>query len=128
MSTAYSGVESNVQVGATDVDAQGWSADVEVSTFDSTTTADGGWEDMSAATKKLSGSFDIFYNSSKKPFGTLGLTVGSTVTLTLYVNKTAGDALSGSALITKMSLKSKIKDGFTVTCSFTNKGVWTLPT
>jgi hypothetical protein len=44
------------------------------------------------------------------------------------VNKTAGDALSGSALITKMSLKSKIKDGFTVTCSFTNKGVWTLPT
>lgn len=128
MSTAYSGVNSNVQSGSLDMDASGWSADVEVSTFDSTTTADAGWEDTTAATKKVSGSFDFFYNVAKKPTGaTANLTPGSIVTLTLYVNKTISESLVGSALILKLSLKEKVKDGFIVTASFTSKGIWTLP-
>lgn len=130
MSQAYSGVNANVVSGTLDMDAQGWSADVEVSTFDSTTTADSGWEDTTAATKKVSGSFDFFWNPAKKPSGgTANLTPGSTPTLTLYVNKVAsvGDTLVGVGLITKLSLKSKVKDGFLLTASFTSKGVWTLP-
>ncbi len=58
MSTALSGVNSNVLIGAVDADTNGWSADVSVNTFDSTTTADGGWDDETAATKRIEGSFE----------------------------------------------------------------------
>jgi hypothetical protein len=128
MSRAYSGTEANVKSGALDMDAAGWSADVDTSTFDSTTTADAGWEDETVATLKVTGSFDFFYNTAKKPTGSsANLTPGSTPTLTLYVNETGGDNLTGIALIKKLSLKSKVKDGFMVTASFTSKGIWTLP-
>jgi hypothetical protein len=128
MSQAYSGVNANVDSGAIDVDISGWSADVSVNTFDSTTTADGGWDDETPATKRVEGSFDFFYNKSKKPTGaTMNLTPGSTPTLTLYVNQPDGELLTGKGLIKKLSLKAKVKDGFVVTASFVNKGVWTLP-
>lgn len=127
MSQAISGVLGIVKSGATDLDVNGWSLDLEVATFDSTTTADGGWEDETGAAKKASGSFDFFYNTTKKPTGaTANLVPGATVTLTLQV--TTGETFGGSALIKKLSLKSKVKDGFMVTASFVNKGVWTYPT
>ena len=69
MSQAYSGVQANVHVGTTDVDAQGWTIDVSANTFDSTTTADGGWDDETPATLRIEGTFDFFYNAAKKPFG-----------------------------------------------------------
>lgn len=129
MSQGYSGVQANVLIGAVDADAMGWSADVEVNTWDSTTTADGGWDSTSPSTNKLSGTFDILYNTTKPPFGSLGLTQGTVITaLNLYINKTAGNFLTGGALITKVSVKAKIKEGIILTCSFVNRGVWTLPT
>jgi hypothetical protein len=130
MSAAFSGAYSNVQSGTLDMDTQGWSADPEINTFDSTTTADAGWDDTTGATSKISGSFDFLWNPSKKPSGaTAALTPGATPTLTLYVNKllNPGDILTGKALITKLSLKAKVKDGFTVTVSFTSKGAWVYP-
>ena len=130
MSIAYSGAYSNVVSGTLDMDAQGWTADVEVSTFDSSTTADNGWESTTPALKKVSGSFDFFYNIAKKPTGSgAGLTPGNSVTLTLYVDKNvnSGEILTGTALITKLSLKVKVKDGFIVTASYTSVGSWTLP-
>lgn len=111
------------------MDAASWSADHEVNTFDSTTTADAGWDSTTASTQKISGSFDFFYNPSKYPYGTpAGLSPGSTPTLTLYINKTAGNFLTGAALIIKLSFKGKTKEGFLVTASFVNRGPWTLPT
>jgi hypothetical protein len=128
MSQAFSGVEANVFTGALDMDASGWSADVDSAGFDSTTTADLGWEDETSATMKVSGSFDFFYNPSKTPTGTTAnLTPGNTAALVLWVNKTASVNLSGNARIQKLSLKSKVKDGFMVTATFTSKGAWTLP-
>lgn len=127
MSQGYSGVDGKVYVGANDADTMGWSADPEANTWDSTTTADGGWDDTNASTKKLSGSFDILYNKAKKPFGTLGLTQGAIVTLFLYISHTDGDNLTGSALITKVSIKGKVKEGIILTVSFVSKGIWTLP-
>ncbi len=128
MSTAYSGVNANVLSGTLDVDAQGWSADVTVNTFDSTTTADLGWDDETSATSRVEGSFDFFYNPAKAPFGgSANLSPGSTPSMTLYVNKPASIALTGTGLIKKVSLKSKVKDGFLLTASFVNKGPWTLP-
>ena len=131
MSAAFSGEYANVVSGSLDMDCQGWTADPEANTFDSTTTADLGWDDTTAATSKISGTFDFFYNVSKKPTGaTAGLTPGSTVSsLTLYVNKSAysSETFSGKALITKLSLKSKVKDGFMVTASWVSKGAWTYP-
>ncbi len=129
MSTAYSGVGGNVNSGSTDMDVSGWSADHETSNFDSTTTADLGWEDETPATQKVSGSFDFFYNKNKKPTGSsANMRAGSTPTLTLYVNKADGELLTGLGLIKKLSIKTKTKDGVLCTATFTSKGVWTLPT
>lgn len=128
MSAALSGVHANVFSGSLDMDASGWTADYEVDCFDSTTTADGGWDDETAATQKISGSFDILYNPLKKPTGaTAGLLPGSTPTLTLWVVNPGGDSYTGKALIKKLSLKSKVKDGFLVTATWVNKGPWTVP-
>lgn len=128
MSAAISGVEGNVLIGATDVDAQSWSFDFSVSTFDSTTTADLGWDDETPATKRIEGSFDFFYNTTKKPTGSLNLIPGVTVAvLSLYINKTADEKYEGKALIKKLSIKTKVKDGVVLTASFTNKGPWTFP-
>lgn len=130
MSTAISGANGTVHVGAANADVSGVSLDIDVSTFDTTTTADAGYEDVTAATKKITGSFDHFYNITKKPTGgTLTLTPGTTVALTVYVDEInqPGETFAGSALITKLSLKSKVKDGWMVTASFHNKGAWTLP-
>lgn len=130
MSAAISGVNGNVLVGTEDMDVMGWSLDPEVNTFDSTTTADAGWDDTTPSTKKVSGSFDFLYNVLKKPTGaTAGLTPGSTPTLTLYIDKVnqSGETYSGRALITKLSLKGKVKEGWIVTASFVNKGSWTFP-
>ena len=110
------------------MDGMGWSADYEVNTFDSTTTADAGWDDTTSSTQKISGSFDIFYNPLKKPTGaTAGLKPGSTPTLYLWVVNPGGDSYSGTALIIKLSLKQKTKEGFIVTCSFVSKHAWTVP-
>jgi len=128
MSSNYSGVDGVVEVGTQDAEVSGWSADVSVNTYDSTTTADSGWDDTSPATKRVEGSFDFLWSKTTPPTGaTLGLAVGSAVTLHLYVNKTASVELTGSALITKLSIKSAVKDGVKVTASFVGKGVWTLP-
>lgn len=128
MSQGYSGYEGNVYAGANDCQTQGWTADVETGTWDSTTTADNGWEDVTGGTSKVSGSFDILYNPSAHPFSALGLTNGAIVTLQLYINKPAGQMLTGLAFLSKVSIKSRTKEGITLTISFTSKGAWTLPT
>lgn len=129
MSAALSGINSNVLIGSNDIDSSGWSADIEANTFDSTTTADLGWEDTTPSTKKVSGSFDFLYNPAKKPTGaTIGITPGTTIAnLVLWIVNPGGDSLAGKALITKLSLKQKTAEGFTVTASFVSKGVWILP-
>ena len=128
--SAFSGAYANVVSGSTDMAASGWTLDPEANTFDGTTTADLGWDNNFAATSKASGTFDFFYNPTVRPTGSsAGLTPGLTATLTLYVNKSLypSETFSGSALITKLSLKSKVKDGFMVTASFVSKGAWTYP-
>ena len=130
MSAAFSGANANVLVGTEDVDATNWSLDPEINSFDSTSTADAGWDDETAATSKASGSFDFFYNVAKKPTGAIGgLTPGATPILYFYPDKAvySGEVFTGKALITKLSLKSKVKDGFIVTASFKSKGQWTYP-
>lgn len=128
MGQAYSGVQGNVVSGTLDMDVQGWTLDYEMGTFDSTTTADLGWAYESNAVAKISGSFDIFYNASKKPTGAAAnLTPGNNATLIFYVNKTQGDNFTGLAKIQKLSLKSKVPEGSMVTVSFTSLGPWTVP-
>lgn len=130
MSAAISGKNGYVLSGTTNMDVQGWSLDPEVNSFDSTTTADGGWDDETASTNKVSGSFDFFYNPTKKPTGAgAGLTPGSTPTLQLYIDEVNDPAelFTGKALIKKLSLKGKVKDGWLVTASFVGKGQWTYP-
>lgn len=129
MSTAYSGVEANVKVAATDLDVQGWTADVSANTFDTTTTADGGYDDETAGTKRIEWSFDFFYNKNKPPFGSLALIPGAELAnMTFYVNLTDDIKLQGKGLVKKVSLKTKVKEGFVLTASGVNKGAWTLPT
>ena len=94
MSAAISGVLGTVKSGAVDLDVNGWSFDYEVETFDSTTTADGGWSDETGAAKKIQRSFDFFYNTSKKPTGAAqNLIPGATPTLTFQA--TTGEVFTG---------------------------------
>jgi hypothetical protein len=123
----FSGVLGTVKSGATDMDVQGWSADIEAGVIDSTTTSDGGWESAIGGPLKISGSFVLIYVTTKKPTGaTANLTPGSRPTLTLQV--TTGETISGTAFISKLSFKMKVKDGAIVTASFqSGGGAWTLP-
>jgi hypothetical protein len=130
MSQAYSGIQANVVNNTTgvDLDAFDWTGDFETDSFDSTTTADAGWRDVTSATQGGSGSFDFFYNILKKPTGaSAGVAPQAIVTLWLWVNKTGGDKFAGPALILKLSLKAKVKEGFVVTASWQSKGAWTYP-
>lgn len=129
MSQAYSGVQANIIVGATDLDVQGWNADVIANTFDSTTTADLGWDDETPATKRIEWTFDFFYAKTKPPFGTLGLVPGSVLSnMNMYINKDDDIKMVGTGLVKKVSLKVKVKDGFILTASGMSKGPWVLPT
>lgn len=128
MGVAFSGEKGTVTAGSTDMDVTGWSADMEVNTIDSSTTAEAGWEDAIYGLRKFSGSFDFFYNPAKRPTGaTAGLLPGAASYPTLTLQATTGEVFTGNAMITKLSMKSKVKDAFTVTASFTSKGAWTLP-
>lgn len=134
MSAAITGVNATVDIGTTSVDASGVNLDIEIDTFDTSTTADLGYADATGGLKKVSGSFDFFYNIAKKPTGTaaggLGLIPGSIIaTMTISVDSinNATEIFTGKALITKLSLKSKVQDGWMITCSFMGKGPWTLP-
>jgi hypothetical protein len=127
MSQAYSGIHANVLVGATDVDTSGWELKHEFNTFDSTTTADGGWDDTTTSTQKISGSITFFYNKTKYPYG-LPMGPGTVATLKLFISNVDGNFFTGSGLITGLSFGAKIKEGIALTASFVNKGVWTLPT
>ena len=131
MGEAYSGYDGEVHSGAHDNQVQGWTLDYEIGTFDSSVTADGGWEDTGGALKKISGSFDAFYRvSPNNPTGSAsGITTGSKPTLTFYIDKLdlPNEFFTGVGLITKLSFKSKVKDGSIYTASFTSKGVWTVP-
>lgn len=128
MSTAYSGAEGKVLSGSTDLDVTGWSADVEVAEIDVSTTGDAGWEDAIHGLKKVSGSFDFLYNTSKDPFGAVvGLLPGAATYPTLTLTLTTGKTLAGQAMITKLSVKSEVKDAVKITASFRSKGAWTMP-
>ena len=127
MSQGYSGVHANVRVGANDVDAMGWTADYEANTWDSTTTADGGWDATSTSTLKFSGTFDVLYNKTKKPFGTLALNPGTLFSGQFFITSVDGDVLTGQGTITKASIKAKIREGIIITISFVNNGPWVLP-
>ncbi|MDG3003250.1 hypothetical protein [Paludisphaera mucosa] len=135
MSKGYSGVDGKVLIGAVDCDVMGWSADVGNNTWDSTTTGDAGWDDVSASTSNVKGSFDMLYSSDKPaleptsatPPG-VGVRQGKTVAvLHLNINETDGVELSGAALLTKISIKSQVKGGTILTVSFESKGAWVLP-
>lgn len=126
MSSAFNGQNGTVKSGTVDMDVEGWSADVEANVIDVSTTADTGWSDYIVGLKDVKGSFDFFYNPAKKPTGaSANLTPGATPTLTLQC--TTGEVLTGTGVITKLSLKSKVKDAFKVTASFQSRGQWTLP-
>lgn len=129
MGFAFNGQNGTVTAGAVDMDVTGWGADVEVNTIDTSTTAEQGWEDAIYGLKKVTGSFDFFYNPSKRPTGAgAGLTPGAATYPTLTLQATTGEVFTGQAMITKLSIKSKVKDATAITASFTSKGIWTLPT
>jgi hypothetical protein len=123
---AYSGFEGKVFSGATDMDVSEWSADIEITEIDVTTTAGNGFEQTLTGPTKISGKFTVFYTTEKNPFGvTAGLTPGESVTLHLHTG--GGDELTGLALITKAMIKSAVKEAVSVELNFRNDGPWTYP-
>jgi hypothetical protein len=123
---AYSGFEGKVYTGAVDMDVTEWSADIEITEIDITTTADAGFENTLEGPTKISGKFTVFYTATKNPFDAAqSLAPGDTPTLTLHTG--GGDTLSGLALITKVMIKSAVKEAVSIEVNFRNKGVWVLP-
>lgn len=127
MSTAFSGIIGIVTAGGTDMDVSGWSADVEQTTFDATTTGDAGWQSVKPAIKKVSGSFDFFFATAKNPYSGAS-SMFSGVPVALALTTATGKTLSGNAIVNKLSHKSDVKDGIKMTASFDSDGAWTLPT
>lgn len=130
MSYAISGIDSKIVSESTDMDVQSGSFDIETSDIDSTTTADAGWEDSIDGPKKVSGSFDFFWNPSKSPFSSVtklmpGRSATIFPTLKLYLD--SSNFATGVARIQKLSKKGAVKEGLMFTATFTSKGVWTLP-
>ena len=130
-SEAYSGWDGEVHVGTFDAQIAEWDLDFEVKEVDTSTTADAGWESAIGGLKKVSGSFKFMYRAPpNNPTGSAaGLTVGSTPTLTLYINKSllSTELITGVALITKLSYKNSVEGAAEVTASFRNRGPWTFP-
>lgn len=135
MSAAFNGQAGNVFVGTfggntpgsgTDMDVDKWTADIEVNAIEVSTTADGGWHDEIGGLKKVSGTFEFFYNTAKKPTsGSIGMTPGSFVFLTLQLE--SGETLSGNAFVQKLAIASQVNGATKVVASYTNKGPWVLP-
>ena len=135
MAEAYAGKDGAVFVGTKDAKVTGFTVNPKVNTFDTTTTADGGHDDVCASTKSCDGSFDFLYLTAAgdDPFKPTGLNLrhGSTVDLVLYVFKATVEAnsikLAGKALIEQLSVKHAVKGGFIVTATFKSKGLWLYP-
>lgn len=121
---AYSGYLGTATVNGVDMAVTGWSCDAEMGSFETSSTADGGWTSMGWALKSLSGSFDFFFDTSKDPFaGTPNMYARQVVPLVLTA--TSGATFAGNAFIEKLSFKSEVKDGVKVTASFKSTGSWT---
>lgn len=137
MSKALSGYGGNVKNDAVDCDVQGWAATFAANTWDSTTTADEGWDHTSTSTRNVKGTFDFLWNPDKQPHVPtdeaedpgLGLYEGAVVPkLKLYVDAgTAALFYQGGAVITQVAIKSVTKAGITITASFENRGKWYRP-
>lgn len=136
MADAYVGTEGRVYVGAKDAKITGFKVTPKVSTADTTTTADGGHEDVCASTKSCDGSFSFLYlkAAGDNPMRSTGLNMrhGSVVDLTLYVFKHPTDdlldeKLGGKALIENLSFDHTVKGVVTVTATFKSKGPWLYP-
>jgi hypothetical protein len=129
MSTAYSGVDGTVTVGAVDMDVRKFDATVKDDGFDSTTTADAGWSHTSDSIRMVEGSLECFYNTSKNPFvAPMTFFARPSVYPTLTLNCGGGDSLTGVAKIKEVKIASEVKDGIILNISFTSRGAWTLPT
>lgn len=126
---AFSGVDGVVLAGSggsVDMNISAWSADVEVDEIDVSNTSDAGYANAVAGLKKISGSFDFPWDPANPPTGaSAGLSPGGTVSLVLTLK--TGLTMTGSALVTKLSVKSGVNEAVLCTCSFRNKGAWTLP-
>ena len=126
---AFSGVDGTVKAGASgtvDMNISSWSADIEVDEIDMSNTGDGGYSNVVPGLKKISGSFEFPWDPENPPTGvSAGLTPGGTVVLELQLKP--GIVMTGSALITKLGVKSGVNEGVKGVCTFRNKGAWELP-
>lgn len=133
MSYAVSGSDGKVTSNTVDLDVKGYSVEVDSAEIDVMTTADLGWDDVIDGPITAKGTFDFFWNPSKNPFGSvLGLMPGAPLLggsyPTLKLRLDSGNFIQGPAKISKLSLKSEVKGAKMFTCSFRNKGPWTVPT
>jgi hypothetical protein len=128
VSQAVTGQDGTVLSGSTDMDVTGFTADIEVGDVETSTTAEQGWEDSIDGLKKVTGSFDFLYNPAKSPFSALAnLLPGSGTYPVLTLRATSGQLYHGTARVSKLSLKSEVKDAKKFTATFTSKGAWTFP-
>lgn len=127
---AFSGVDGTVKAGAAgtvDMNISSWSLDLEVDEIDVSNTGDGGFSNVVPGLQKISGTFEFPWDPANPPTGASAL-CGPKSNPVLELKLKSGVVFTGTALITKLAVKSGVNDAVTAVVSFRNKGQWTLPT
>jgi hypothetical protein len=128
MGKAVTGFDGTVVSGSNDMNVTAFSIDIEAAAINTMNTSDAGWEDEIDGPKKVSGSFDFNYDPTNSPFASVAnLLPGSGTYPTLTLKATTGQVYTGLARVSKLSLKSDVKDAKKFTATFTSKGAWTFP-
>lgn len=137
MSKVYKGKDGKVLVGTarTSCPVTGFKVKVSANNFDTTSTADEGWDDVESSTLNASGTFEFFYpeDADVDPLNDtkLNLRPGVDVPVELVVKPGATPAqdvkLMGLAKITDFDCTHTTKGGYACVVTFKSRGKWYLP-
>ena len=124
-----SGCEGKVVVDGTRVDVTDWTFDDETAFEDVTDTGTGCFEDELATFRTGTGSFNLIWDSTKKPTANPpNLNSGVQVTnLELFLGDTTDKVLLPLANIKKVTIGSEVKGVVKFNCEFKNAGTFSMP-
>lgn len=123
------GCEGKVVVDGTRVDVTDWTFDDETTFEDVTDTGTNCFEDELATFRTGNGSFNLIWDSAKKPTANPpNLNSGVQVTnLELFLGDTSDKVLLPLANIKKVTISSEVKGVVKFNCEFKNSGTFTMP-
>lgn len=126
MATYLNGQSGSVSIASTVLPVESWTSNITCEALDVTTTGSAGWMQFIAGIKGGEVQVKTFWDSSAVPTGTVGVTPGASVSLTLTIGS-SGKTITGTALVTSIDHENAAKGvvNFNFSAKFT--GTITLP-